>query len=64
MLDFWEMQSTPSLPSLQGPLRPRMVTRDRVLSKGQIELFDLNYIQLFEIEQFEHLTVCKQMTDV
>ena len=32
------MQSTPSLPSLPGPLWPGVVAPDRVLSKGQIEL--------------------------
>ena len=45
------MRSTPLLPSLPGPLWPGVVTPDRILSMGQIELFD-------------HLTVCKQMTDV
>ena len=32
------MRSTPLLPSLPGPLLPGMVTPDRVLSMGQIEL--------------------------
>ena len=32
------MQSTPSLPSLPGPLWPGVVAPDRVLSMGQIEL--------------------------
>ena len=32
------MQSTPSLPSHPGPLRPGVVAPDRVLSMGQIEL--------------------------
>ena len=32
------MQSTPSSPSLPGPLWPRVVAPDRVLSVGQIEL--------------------------
>ena len=31
------MQSTPSLPSLLGPLWPGVVAPDRVLSMGQIE---------------------------
>ena len=31
-------KSTPSLPSLPGPLRPRVVALGRVLSIGQIEL--------------------------
>ena len=38
MLDLWGMQSTPSLPSLPGPLRPGVLAPDRVLSMGQIEL--------------------------
>ena len=45
------MQSIPSLPSLPGPLWPGMVAPDEVQSIGKIELFD-------------HLTVCKQTTDV
>ena len=38
MLELWGMRITPSLPSLPGPLWPRVVTTDRVLSMGQIEL--------------------------
>ena len=38
MLEIWGMQSTPSLPSLPGPLWPRMVAPDRVQSMGHIEL--------------------------
>ena len=38
MLELWGMQSTPSLPLLPGPLLPRMVAPDRVLSMGKIEL--------------------------
>ena len=41
MLELWGMWSTPSLASLPGPLRPGMVALDRVLSMGQIELFDI-----------------------
>ena len=41
MLKFWEMQSTPSLPLLLGPLWPEVVALDRVLSMGQIELFGI-----------------------
>ena len=48
-----------------------VVVLDRVLSIGQIELFGINwgktnylyYIDLFKIEPFDHLTMCKQMTD-
>ena len=38
MLEPWEMQSNPLLPSLPGPLWPGGVALDRVLSKSQIEL--------------------------
>ena len=38
MLELWEMQSTPLLASLPGPLWPEVVAPDRVLSMGQIEL--------------------------
>ena len=58
------------MPSLSGPLLPKVVALDRVLSVGQIKLFDnvqtnnLCQIELLEIELFDHLPVCKQMTDV
>ena len=38
MLELWEMQSIPSLPSFSGPLWPGGVTLCRVLSTCQIEL--------------------------
>ena len=38
MLKLWGMRSTSSLPSLSGPLWPEVVTPDRALSIGQIEL--------------------------
>ena len=41
MLELWGMQMTPSLPSLPGPLRPRVVAPLWVLTIGQIEL---NYV--------------------
>ena len=41
MLEFWGIQSTPSLPLLLGPLWPGVVALDRVLSMGQIELFGI-----------------------
>ena len=41
MLELWGMQSTPSLPLLPGPLWFGVVAPDRVLSIGQIELFDI-----------------------
>ena len=51
ILELWGKKSTPSLPLLPGLLWPRVVAPVRVLSMHQIELFN-------------HLTVCKQMTDV
>ena len=41
MLELWGMLSTPSLPSISGPLWPGVVARDSVLSICQIEL---NYV--------------------
>ena len=37
ILELWGMRNTSSFPSLPGPLRPRVVAPDRVLSMGQIE---------------------------
>ena len=34
MLELWGMRSTPSLPSLPGPLWPRTGAPDRALSMG------------------------------
>ena len=41
MLELREMQKTPSLPSLPGPLWLGVVAPDRALSMGQIEPFDI-----------------------
>ena len=41
ILKLWGMRSTPSLQSLPGPLWPRVVALDRVLSMGRIEVFDI-----------------------
>ena len=41
MLELWGKQRTPSLTLLLGPLRPRVVVSDRILSMGQIQLFDI-----------------------
>ena len=41
MLVLWGMWSTPSLPSFPGPIWPGVVAPDRVLTMGQIELFDI-----------------------
>ena len=38
MLELWGMQNTSSLPSLSGPLWLAVITPDRVISIGQIEL--------------------------
>ena len=38
MLEFWGMQSTPSSSLLHGPLWPKVVALDRVLTMGQIKL--------------------------
>ena len=37
VLELWEIWSTPSLPLLRSPLRPRVVTPDRILFMSQIE---------------------------
>ena len=41
MLEFLGMRSNLSLPLLPGPLCPGVLAPDRVLSMGQIELFDI-----------------------
>ena len=41
MLERWGMKNTPSLTSLPGPLWSTVVAPDRVLSIGQIELFNI-----------------------
>ena len=41
MLELWEMQSTHLMSSVPIPLRLGRVAPDRVLSIGQIELFDI-----------------------
>ena len=41
MLEHWGMRSTPFLLSLPGSLWPGVVVPDRVISIGQIELFDI-----------------------
>ena len=40
MLGLWGMQITPSLPLFPGPLWPGVLAPDRVLSMGEIKLFD------------------------
>ena len=41
MLELWGTWSAPSLPSLPGPLWPRVVVTDRVPSMDQVEVFDI-----------------------
>ena len=41
MLELRRMLSNISLPLFPGPLWPEVVAPDRVLSLGQIELFDI-----------------------
>ena len=71
MLELYGKRSTPSLPLLPGLLWSGVVAPDKVLSMGQLELFDnLNWVQtkdlcwieLFKIKLFDPLTVCKLMT--
>ena len=44
MLELWGMQNTLLLLLLPGPLLPGVVAPDRVLSIGQIELFDIKTV--------------------
>ena len=41
MLELCGMQSTLSLPSLPGSLGPGVIAPERIISMGQIELFDI-----------------------
>ena len=41
MQKLWGMHNSPTLPSLPGPLWPRVVAPDSVLSMGQREKFDI-----------------------
>ena len=51
VLKLWGMQNTPLLPSPPGPHWSGVVASNKVLSTSPLELFD-------------HLTVCKQKSDV
>ena len=71
MLELWGIQSTPSLTLLLSPFWPGVLAPDRVLSMGQIELFDyFNYVRTNdEIELLvkwsnSYISVSKQMIDV
>ena len=68
VLEIWGMGSTPSFPLLPGPLWPRVVAPDRILSMGQIWHFKLcanKWLMLIKLlvihsNTWNHLTVCKQ----
>ena len=60
MMELWGMRSTLLLPSFPGPLWPWVVAPDRIPSMGQIEVNCMLVLtELFEIELFWRLTVCK-----
>ena len=61
MLELWGVQSTPSLPLLSGPIYG---SNRSVWYLNCIQTNDLCEIELFEIELFNDLTVCKLVTDV
>ena len=70
-MEIWGIWNILSLSLLLGPLWLRVVSLDRVLSMGQIDLFNIQtvckqmtYAELLEIEMFDRLTVYKQMTNV
>ena len=41
VMEFWGMWSTSSLPLIPGQLWPGVVAPDKILSMGQIELFEI-----------------------
>ena len=63
--EIWGMWSTFSLPLLPGPLWPRMVALDRVLSMDQMkqaackQMTDVKLWMLYS-NTWNHLTVCKK----
>ena len=68
MLELWGMHSTPSLPSLSGPLWPNVVTLDRVLSMGQTELFDIEiecvgFKRVLEGQGLRARLCCRKISD-
>ena len=65
-MEFSGMQSTTSLPLVPGLQWPGMVAPDMIRSIDLIEPFDIETVylcqtELFEIELFDYLTVCKQI---
>ena len=55
MLELWEMQSTPLLPSLPGPVWPRVVIPDRIL----FEITYFLYLTLFKLRTYAKLNCLK-----
>ena len=57
MLELWGMQSTPSLPSLPGPLWPGMVAPDRgfIYGLNRTNLHNYAKTELFELELFDQI---------
>ena len=59
------MQSNPSLPSLSGSLSPSVVVRHEILTESNktvwhlicMQTNDLWWIELLEVELFDHLIV-------
>ena len=71
MLELLWMQSTSSLPSHPGPLWNDSTwlcliygSKRYIWHLNCVQTNDLWLIDLFEIELFDHLSVCKEMTDV
>ena len=61
MQELWGMKTTPLLPSFSGPLGPKVVASDRVLSMGQIKLNCVLILNLIVWNRTVlHLTVYKQ----
>ena len=66
-LEIWWIWSTPSLPLLLCPLKPRVVAPDRILCMGQIEqtvckqMIDVKLWLLYS-NTWNHLTVNKMIS--
>ena len=59
MLKLWGIRSTPSLPSLPGPLWPGVLAPDRVLSMGQIEVFGIQIVYFNVYTERKQITYAK-----
>ena len=66
LMEFWEMRSTPSLPSLRDQLWPRVVAHDWVQSMGQIELSCVLMLKWIDwnrtVFDTEHVNLCWNRT--